>query len=157
MGVRADGAAAGTVTGHVPAGPGYSQTPGAHSDCILSPAPADAKGSGIAAVPVSTQVVLLRSSLVRPSQHPGPSESHRLGDVEDGCDTQSHQLMALQLPWPQSCFRRLMPAPAAPQLITTKLNTGLPAPECGVSQGQQSPKVPVRQKGGSRNFPSCLE
>ena len=93
--------------------------------------------------PVSTRVVLPPSLLVQPSHHPSPSESHRLGDVEDGGDTQSHQLMAIQLHRPQSCFQRLIPAPAAPK--------------CGVSQGQQSPKVPVRQQGGRGDFPSCLE
>lgn len=33
-----------------------------------------------------------------------PGDSHRLGAAEDGGGAQSRQLMALQLPWPQSCF-----------------------------------------------------
>lgn len=32
-----------------------------------------------------------------------PGESHRPGAGEDGSDAQFHQIMALQLPWPQSC------------------------------------------------------
>lgn len=100
------------------------------------------------------------SSSVQPSHHLNPGEGQGLGDAEDGGDVQSHQLMALQLPWPQGCFRRLILSPAVPSAHHHQTQcrlAGLPALKCGVSQGQQSPKVPVRQQGGSRGFPSCLE
>lgn len=151
---------AGAVVGHMPEGPSHSQILGACWDCVLSPAPANAEGSSITAVAVGAQLVLLPSPLVQPSHHTSPGESWRLGDAEAGGDVQFHQLMALQLPWPQSCFQRLIPSPAAPSAHHHQTQcwlAGLPALKCGVSRGQQSPKVPVRQQGRSRDFLSCLE